>query len=309
MPADRTSGMDHPHYEWSPISERSRLLWPRSARLALVVMVGLEHMEWQPPKGSYTSPILSGGTGRRPYPDYGRLTHREYGHRVGVFRVLDVLARYGIPPTVAIDALTAEHYPALVAHCQGAGAEFVAHGMSASRMITSCMTIEEERDYIESAASTISEATGQRPTGWFGPEYGESERTPALLAEAGFNYVCDWVNDEQPYAMSTPRGSLTALPVLLELDDVNAMFDRKVPFSRWGRMVTEAFEVLYVVGAAIGRLMVLNLHPWLVGQPFRIGTLDRALAAITARDAVWAATGAQVVSWFAAQQADEARAD
>jgi len=288
------------------MSTRPRLVWPGAARLALVVLVGLEPMEWQPPDGSYTSPILSGGTGRRPYPDYGRLTHREYGHRVGVFRVLDVLARHGITPTVAIDALTAEHYPALVEHCQGAGAEFLAHGMSASRMITSRMTADEERDYIENAAAAITEATGERPVGWFGPEYGESERTPALLAEAGFEYVCDWVNDEQPYPMSTPQGDLTALPILLELDDVNAMFDRKVPFARWGRMVTECFEVLYVDGAANGRLMLLNLHPWLVGQPFRIATLDRALAAITTRDGVWAATGTQVVAAYRAHRKDGA---
>jgi len=263
-----------------------------------VVIVGLEHMEWEPPKESYTSPILAGGTGRRPYPDYGRLTHREYGHRVGVFRVLEVLRRHGVTPTVALDALTAEHYPALVEHCQRAGAEFLAHGVSVSRMITSRMSEEGERSYIESATNSIETATGGRPTGWFGPEHGESERTPALLAEAGFAYVCDWVNDEQPYPMTTPRGDLTALPIMFELDDVNAMFSRKVPFRRWGQMLTEAFEVLYADGADNGRLLVLNLHPWLVGQPFRVPALDYALSVIMARKGVWAATGGEVAAWY-----------
>ena len=298
MPADRKQGMDHPHHAWSPISARRQLVWPNGARVALVVIVTLEHMEWEPPTGSYTSPILAGGSGRRPYPDYGRLTIREYGHRVGVFRLLEVLRRNGVTPTIAIDALTAEHYPALVGHCQRAGAEFLAHGVSVSRMITSRMTEQEERNYIESATQTITAATGARPTGWFGPEHGESERTPALLAEAGFNYVCDWVNDEQPYAMSTPSGNLTALPIMLELDDVHAMSGRKVPFARWGRMVTEAFEMLYVDGANNGRLLVLNLHPWLVGQPFRIRALDSALATVMARDGVWATTGAEVAAWY-----------
>jgi peptidoglycan/xylan/chitin deacetylase (PgdA/CDA1 family) len=203
-----------------------------------------------------------------------------------------------VTPTIAIDALTAEHYPALVEHCRREGAEFLAHGISVSRMITSRMTETEERAYIESATSTIAAATGARPTGWFGPEYGESERTPTLLAEAGYAYVCDWVNDEQPYPMTTPSGDLTALPITFELDDVNAMFDRRVPFARWGRMLTEGFEVLYADGADNGRLLVLNLHPWLVGQPFRIRALDQALALITARDGVWTATGGEVAAWY-----------
>src|SRR5215510_2708661 len=107
MPAERRFGMDHEHYDWSPIAKRGVLRWPDQARVALCVVVNLEHTEWLPPADSFR-PVLAGGVAPRPYPDYALLTHREYGHRVGVFRVLDVLEKYGITPTVAMDALTAE---------------------------------------------------------------------------------------------------------------------------------------------------------------------------------------------------------
>jgi peptidoglycan/xylan/chitin deacetylase (PgdA/CDA1 family) len=290
--------MDHEHYDWSPISKRGMLRWPDQARVALCVLITLEHTEWQPPAGSFQS--VPGATGMisRPYPDYARLTHQEYGPRVGIFRVLDVLAHYGIPPTVAMDALTAEHYPYLVRHCLQRGCEIIGHGMAASRMITSKMSEQAERDYIHAAVATLTRATGKAPLGWFSPEYGESPRTPPLLAQAGIQYVCDWVNDEQPYRLTTPQGELFALPIMLELDDVHAMWERRVPVDRYATLLTDSFDVLYRDGARNGRLLVLHLHPWLIGQPFRIGFLHEALGAIIRRQGVWAASGTAIIDWY-----------
>jgi hypothetical protein len=119
-----------------------------------------------------------------------------------------------------------------------------------------------------------------------------------LLAQAGIRYVCDWTNDEQPYRMQTTQGELRALPILLELDDLHAMWERRVTVDRYGALLTESFDVLYRDGAQNGRLLVLNLHPWLSGQPFRIGFLDAALGTIMRRQGVWAATGAAIVDWY-----------
>ena len=199
MPAERRFGMDHTHYDWSPIITRQVLQWPDQARVALCVIVNLEHTEWTPPADSFR-PVLPGGVAPRPYPDYALLTHREYGHRVGIFRVLDVLEKYGITPTVAMDALTAEHYPYLVQHCKQRGCEIIGHGIGV-RMLTGNMSEPQEQAYIQQSIATLQRATGTAPAGWLGPEYGESARTPQLLAQAGIRYVCDWVNDEQPYAM------------------------------------------------------------------------------------------------------------
>jgi peptidoglycan/xylan/chitin deacetylase (PgdA/CDA1 family) len=206
-------GMDHEHYDWSPLNaSRAPLRWPENARVALCVIVTLEHLEWSRPPGAFQLPTLAGGYGPGPFPDVTAWSHREYGHRVGIFRVLDVLARHGVTPTIAMDVLTAEHYPFLVRHCLGRGAEIIAHGISVSRMITSRMSEEEEQDYIQTSVQRLTRATGKAPAGWLGPESGESTRTPGLLAEAGIRYVCDWVNDEQPYPLKVPRGELQPCP-------------------------------------------------------------------------------------------------
>ena len=298
MPAQRRFGMDHEHYDWSPLSTRGILRWPDNARLALSVVVTLEHMEWLPPEGSFQPGNLAGGSAARPFPDYARISHREYGHRVGIYRVLDVLERHGIRPTIAMDALTASNYPYLVRHCLDRGCEIIGHGVSVSRMITSNLSEQEERDYIRESLDALIEATGVAPVGWMGPEYGESERTPRLLGEAGIRYLCDWANDEQPYPLKVPAGELFALPVMLELDDVVAMAHRKVMVDRYGAMLTESFDEMYDDGADNGRAMVLSLHPWMIGQPFRIGVLDEALGHMMRRQGVWAASGAEVVDWY-----------
>ena len=298
MPAQRRFGMDHEHYDWSPISTRDVLRWPNDAQLALVAIVNLEHMEWSAPQGSYQPANLAGGSTARPFPDYARISHREYGHRVGIFRVLDVLQKYNIKPTLAVDALTAKHYPYLMDYCIKRDCEFVAHGISVSQMITSNMSVDEELEYIRESMSSIKRVTGTDPLGWFGPEYGESERTPQLLAKSNIRYVCDWANDEQPYPLKSPEGELTALPVMIELDDVIAMAHRRVNVDRYADMLTESFEVLYENGADNGRLMVLNLHPWLIGQPFRINYLDEALSKIVNKPRVWTATGSEITSWY-----------
>jgi allantoinase len=292
-------GMDHEHYDWSPLNaSRAPLRWPENARVALCVIVTLEHLEWSRPPGAFQLPTLAGGYGPGPFPDVTGWSHREYGHRVGIFRVLDVLARHGVTPTIAMDVLTAEHYPFLVRHCLGRGAEIMAHGISVSRMITGRMADEEERDYIQASVQRLTRATGKAPAGWLGPESGESTRTPGLLAEAGIRYVCDWVNDEQPYPMKVSTGELHALPITLPLDDVNALWDRRIDLDQYGRMIGETFETLYREGAPTGRLLVLHLHPWLIGQPFRIGCLDAALRGIVGRQGVWAATGAEIIDWY-----------
>ena len=297
MPAQRRFGMDHDHYEWSPIIQRGTLRWPDDARVALCVIVNLDHAEWNPPEGSYAA-SLAGGLGIRAFPDYARFSHREYGHRVGIFRLLDVLDRYGIKATVAMDVQTAENYPYLVNHCKDRGCEIIGHGVSANQMITSNMPEQEELEYIRACVEALRRATGTAPAGWLGPEYGESSRTPGLLAQAGISYVCDWVNDEQPYPMTEQPGELYALPVMLEMDDVNALWDRRVTIDRYGQLLKDGFDTLYRDGERNGRVMVLNLHPWLIGQPFRIGFLDDALGHIFQRQGVWAATGSEIIDWF-----------
>ena len=129
-------------------------------------------------------------------------------------------------------------------------------------------------------------------------KYGESSQTPQLLAQAGIRYVCDWANDEQHYAIKVPQGQLFALPLMLELDDLHALWNRRVTINRYREMLKEGFDTMYRDGERNGRVLVLNLHPWLIGQPFRIRHLEEALGYITRRQGVWAAAGQEIVDWY-----------
>ena len=297
MPGNRKPGMDHDHYTWSPLPFRAPLRWPQEARVALCVIVNLEHYDFEPVPGSFTPSSVPGNRGRGPSPDVSIYSMRDYGNRVGIFRLMKVLDKYGIAATAAIDATTAANFPFIVKECRARGWEFAGHGHSVTQMITSRMSEDEERAHIQSAVTSVEAATGTRIAGWFGPEYGESARTPALLAELGLKYVLDWPNDEQPYRMTVPKGELVSIPTLVELDDVYAHWHRRVTMPRWQRMVEDAFDTLYTDGLKSGRLMTLSLHPWLIGQPQRIRCLDDALAYVCRHAGVWRATAGQVADW------------
>ncbi|MDF2114328.1 polysaccharide deacetylase family protein [Roseiarcaceae bacterium H3SJ34-1] len=303
MPGNRTPGMDHKHYGWSALPDRPPLRWPNGASVALCVVVNLEHYDLEPVAGSVTPASMPGGRGRGPSPDIATYSLREYGNRVGVFRVIRALEKHGIKPTVAIDAATAVRCPAIVRECLAHGYEFAGHGQSATQAITSAMSEAQERTHIRQALDVVRAATGKEVTGWLGPEYSESARTPAILADLGVTHVFDWPNDEQPYEMSVLNGRLVALPTLLELDDVYAHWHRRVAIWRWEQMVKDAFDRLAVDGRSSGRLMVLSLHPWLIGQPHRIRSLDGALAHMAQSPDVWMATGSMITEWFTCHHA------
>ncbi len=298
MPAERSLGMDHSHYPYSPLPTRSPLRWPSGSPLAIGALVLLEHYEWDPPSDAYSLRNSSGGLIKLPAPDYVQLTHREYGHRVGVFRLLDTLERHGIPVTVAVDKLTAVHYPWLIDHLMQRGCELVGHGVAASQLITSKLSEEAEAEIIADCLDTLERLSGNRPSGWFSPEGVESSRTPELLAASGVNYVCDWPNDEQPYKMTTPVGDLVSLPLFLEVDDEFALWHRRASLASWEGMIVAAATRLHMDGQTSARHMMLTLRPWLTGQPFRIRSLDRALRQVMQLEGVWAARGDDIVEAF-----------
>jgi peptidoglycan/xylan/chitin deacetylase (PgdA/CDA1 family) len=290
--------MDHPHYQYSPIPSRQKLRWPNEEPLAVGALVLLEHYEWDPPPDAYSLRNASGGLIKLPAPDYVQLTHREYGHRVGIFRLLDTLERHGVPVTVAVDALTSINYPWLMKHIAERNCEVVGHGFSASRLITSKMDDNVETEVITESLDALEETTGIRPTGWFSPEGVESSRTPQLLAAAGIQYVFDWPNDEQPYAMTTPTGNLTSLPLFLEIDDEFALWHRRASLASWEDMIVSAARRLHSDGKDSARHLIFTLRPWLTGQPFRIRSLDRALAQVMSLDDVWPVHGSELNAAF-----------
>jgi len=287
------AGMDNPHYAYSPIDRRPPLDWPERKRIAVWVMLHIEHWELDPPKTAHRDPRFVGEYGTY-YPDYRTWSQREYGNRVGIFRVLEVLDRHGVRPTVAINSEAVRRYPNLVEACRKRGSEFVAHGSHATRMLSSRMSEAEERAYIGEALGTLQHATGTRPRGWAGQDYGESARTPKLLAEAGLDYVADWPNDDQPYAMTVGR-PFVSIPTQPEWDDVQLLWLRRIATARYPQIVGEAFETLREEG---GRVFCVSLHPWLFGMAHRIRYLDEALRRITAGRDSWHCTAGEIADWF-----------
>ena len=285
--------MDHPHHAYSPLPRRAPLHWPGECRIAFCVMLHIEHWELQPPADAHRDPRFAGEYGSFN-PDYGTWGQREYGNRVGVFRVLDALDHHGIRASVALNSSAAERYPQLVGECAARGYEFVGHGSHATRMLTSRMREEDERAYIGEALDTLERVTGTRPRGWLGQDYGESQRTPALLAAAGLDYVADWPNDDQPYAMSVGK-PLIALPAQAEWDDVQLLWLRRIAMNRYPDIVDAAFETLYAEG---GRVFCLGLHPWMIGQAHRVKYLRSALQGIFTRTQIWQATAGEIVDGY-----------
>jgi len=285
MTAYRAPGMDHDLYPYSAIKDRPPLDWPGGARIAFAPVVYLEHWELDPPMGALRDPRF-----RDPYgdfrPDIRGFTWREYGARVGIFRVFEALDRHSLTATVAANASALDRYPQLVEECLRRGWEVAAHGTHATRMASSAMGEAEERAFIAEAVAAVERATGTRPTGWISQDWGQSARTPRLLVEAGLTYLADWPNDDQPYWMTTTPPILV-IPCQSELDDVQLLWHRRVLTPRYPALVGEAFRLLHGEG---GRSLNLGLHPWLMGMPHRIRYLDEALERIGRFDGVWNTT-------------------
>jgi peptidoglycan/xylan/chitin deacetylase (PgdA/CDA1 family) len=176
--------------------------------------------------------------------------------------------------------------------------EVIAHGRTARQVIHAKMSVDTERAYIRESIEAVEEATGKRPVGWSGPEFQESMNTPNLLAAEGIRYVCDWCNDEQPYRMKVQQGELFSLGVDLDLDDDFIHMTGRRTIGEYQQIIQDTFDALYADGAKSGRVMVLNLHPWIIGQPWRNKYLDAALAHIGKSDGVWKASGTEIVDWY-----------
>jgi allantoinase len=303
MEPSAATNTGHSFYERRPLPGRAPLAWPNNAAVAFAVLISAEYYEMQPPETAFIPPNVPGGFGRGPYPDFRVYSARAYGNRVGIFRLFEVLDRHHLPATVAVDALTARNCPAVVEHTVKRGWEIAGHGQSVTRVISSGMGEAEERAHIQSALDAIESASGARPVGWHGAEYGESARTPMLLAELGVQYLLDWPNDEQPYEMTTPAGAITSVPAAVDCDDVFCHFHRRITMRRWVQCVVEALDRLANDGRGSGRLLVLNVHPWLMGHPFRTSYFDELMHHVAGRKDVWGTTTGAIAAWWKAHGA------
>lgn len=280
--------MDHSHYVYSALPRRTQALLP--AGLHAFVVLHLEHWDFDAPEGELRDPRFVGEFGSFN-PDWRSWSQREYGLRIGAHRLIDTLAGAGVPVAVAANAMVLPRVPELVQAFSAAGAEWLGHGLAATRLMHSGQPLEVQRAQVRDSLRAIREATGQEARGWLSQDWGTTPDTYALLAEAGIAYTLDWGNDDQPYWM-TPTGMaapeaaaaggrpLLALPFSSEWDDVQCQWLRnKEPWDH-AQLVLDAARRLAAECAREGRaaVMGLGLHPWVWGMPSRIAYLRRMLA-------------------------------
>jgi allantoinase len=287
-------GPDHPHHGWLPLPARAPWQWPNGAAVALCPIVSLESHEDRVPDGWPQIAWLTGGVGLRPDPNIARIGARDYGLRIGFFRLVDAFAAAGLRFAVAVDALTAERHPSLIEFARRHGAEFVAHGLSVNRPLHEGLSVAEETAYIAATRQRLT-AAGVHARAWFGVEYAESSRTPPLVAANGYDVICDWCNDEQPFDMTVGR-PLTALPLLADLDDAFCFASpRGISAASYATRLVDAAATLAGEGRHQARVMAWHMRPFLSGQPFREVHIARAFQAVAATPGAWSATPSEVV--------------
>jgi len=287
----RSAGMDHAHYPYRALPDAPCFAWPGNARIAFTVTLIVDHWELDPPKDASRDPRIVSPLGAF-FPDWLTWSQRAYGARVGIFRVLEVLDRFAITPSVALGGGAAKLYPELVDELLRRNACFLAHGSYATRRITSRMTAEQERAFVTEARDAVGACTGVAPSGWCGQDFNESADTPALLTKAGFIYTTDWANDDRPYLLGPYDGrSLLALPPQPEWNDLECMWLRRVSAPVWADGIAEGFDWLHQEG---GAAFNLTLHPWIAGQAHRIRYLSDALHRVLGRSGIWRTTTDEV---------------
>ena len=294
---NRRYGMDHQWYEWSILQDRPEISWPHNARVAIWVNVALEFF----PLNQSPEPFKAPGGMVTTYPDLRHYTLRDYGNRVGVFRVFRLLDELGITPTVSFNSKVAERYPRLMTEVVQRDWEVIANGIDMGTIHHGGLAEDTEAALIDESLTSLRELSGQPVTGWLSPARSESMNTLDLLAARGVEYVGDWQNDEMPYAISTTAGRLHSMPMSHELDDQTIQLQYQQSETSFAEQVEDAMTVVYDESSeSNGRMVSLVIHPWMSGQPHRIWALRRALTKVMGYNDVWSASGSQILKAFQA---------
>jgi allantoinase len=282
----------HNRYPYSPISARPVFDWPGHKRLAVYVALNLEWFSFGEGMGAELAP---GG----PQPDVLNYAWRDYGNRVGVFRLAELFGELKLPVSLLVNAEMYRHAPEAVAAFPGA--EIIGHGRSNSERQGE-LSEQKERLLIEETTAAVESHTGKRPRGWLGPWISQSPLTPDLLQEAGYQYLLDWCHDDQPVWMKTRAGRILSVPYPQELNDIPQIVARKREGSEFADMIVDAFDVMHEECIRRPLVMGIALHAYIVGCPHRFKHLARALRSIVSRadQRVWFTTAGEIAN-FATQ--------
>jgi peptidoglycan/xylan/chitin deacetylase (PgdA/CDA1 family) len=273
----RRRGMDHDLYAWSRIFDRPPVAWSGGAKIGATVLVSLEWFPIVPAPATFKAP----GHMQTAYPDYRHYTAREYGTRIGFYRLLDAFAKAGVTASVAVNAAIAERYPSIIRDIVAAGHEIVAHSTDMDGTISTGLAEEDERALIATSLDTLERVSGTRPRGWMSIARSQSFATPRLLVEAGIAYACDWANDDLPYVMTTPAGALVNVPINHELSDRQIITVQQQSAESYRQQMLDAAG--WLASEDGERLLPVHVTPYIMGLPYRIGVFEQLLADLARR--------------------------
>ena len=294
----RKRGMDHDLYGWSNIFDRKPVNWSNGKRVAIWPVISLEWFPMVPSDKPFRAP----GHMQTTYPDYRHYTARDYGTRIGLYRLLDAFAHIGAPVSVAMNAAIADRYPALVDHVLEGGHEIIAHSTDMNGAVDSSLDVDSERALIDQTLTKIHSVSGIRPRGWLSIARSQSFATPGLLAEAGVQYMCDWANDELPYQFKTPAGYLANLPLNHELSDRQILNVQQQSIDSYVEQMTDAFDWLDAEAKTCGgRMLPMHLTPYIMGLPYRIDGFETLLERLALKQGAWFARGDHLLDQWLTQ--------
>jgi allantoinase len=279
-------------YEDTFIFERKPFAWPGNKTLAVWIAPNVEAWHYDSPAGTGVSPNVG-----NIVPDVINYAWREYGMRVGLWRIADVLDAAGVKASVALNSAVCETFPKAIDEMKKRGWEFMGHGITNSESLAG-LNLEKEREVIQNVLKTIEQSTGRRPRGWLGVGLTETNNTLDILAEEGVNFCGDWNNDDQPYPMKVKKGKLFSIPYCMEINDIPLFIRKGYTGEQYYRSVVDQFDTLYADSKKQPRVMGIPLHPMIIGQPLRIKYLQRAIAHIKKHDRVWFATGSEIIDAY-----------
>ena len=284
----------HDRYGYAPITDREPFTWPKGKGLAVYLGINLEHFAFGAGLGAQLAP---GG----PQPDVLNYAWRDYGNRVGAWRMIEMLDALRLPATVLVNTAMYDYAPALIAAHRKRGDEIAGHGITNAQR-QSTLSETEEAAMIAEATAAITRAEGHAPRGWLSPWIAESATTPDLLHEAGYAYTMNWCMDDQPVWMHTRKGALLSVPYPQEVNDIPAIVARKETTAGFADLIVDTFDEMSEQSVAQPLVMGIALHPYIVGQPARLRHLRRALTHICAhRDDIWLTTAGAIAQSYAAQ--------
>ena len=278
---------------YSPITGRAPLRLPGGARMVVWTIVNVEEWDIEQPM---PRTVLTPPAGGAPMPDIPNWAWHEYGNRVGFWRLAEILDSLNIKAALAINGIAVKAYEPISQAALERGWEFMGHGYTQRNM----QKVENEREDIAKTTEAIRAFTRKRPRGWLGPGLTETWETPDLLAEAGYDYVCDWVLDDQPVMLKTRTKPILNVPYTQECNDIAMMLIQHHEAGEYYRRAMDQFEQLYADSRDSARVMALVVHPYVMGAPHRAKYYRRALEDIRAHKDVLFWTGEQIADWYRA---------